>query len=127
MNIFQERAAIARELDAADLRVGDSQVQVYAHLPEAACMPAILIEPADEWIMESETFGAWVISWELTVAVDVATNEKATADLDQLLADVIDALGGVAEVGAPFAYAANTAVYLAARLTWTTTTNLTKE
>lgn len=131
MNIAQQRADLAAVLTGADLAVGEVPVQVYPYLPESPNMPSILIEPADPWISsDEETFGSYRIGFELTISADVGTNEKITADLDQLVNDVIDALAGaydVAEVSAPFAYQTNTAMYLAARATVTDNTNLKED
>ena len=109
--------AALRALLVADLDAVTDGVQAVAFIPEALAAPAWIVRPATPWVTtDSEPFRSVLVRWTVTAVVDVATNEKATADLDALVAAAVSALN-VVEVSDPYVYASNTALHLAADLT----------
>lgn len=130
MNLTQHRADLAQVLTEA---TQGTKVTVHRYVPESVSAPAVVIEPGDPYLSseQAETpFGQYHARWDLIAVAQVATNETATDELDDLIGAIVAGLAGayvVERVSQPYVYQSNTALHLAADLTVTDLTNLTTE
>lgn len=60
-----------------------------AHIPETITPPAILITPADPYLVNGDTFGTWTIALIVLLIADSGASLDATDALDTLLADAL--------------------------------------
>lgn len=112
--IAQSRASLKTDLELTTTPVLD-------HIPELLSAPAYIIQPGTPWVTgDGQPYGHYTVAWKVTAVVDVASNEVATHDLDQLIADALGVVD-VEEISEPYVYASNTALHLAADITVTTT------
>lgn len=112
--ITQARAALTNALT-------DTTHSVLDHVPEMLTAPAYIVQAGTPWITTAGTpYGTHLVTWLVTCVVDVATNQVATHNLDDLVHAALERLD-VNEVTEPYVYASNTALHLAADITVTIT------
>jgi len=113
-------AACRQELRLLLATVG---VTVYDYVPNRVVPPAVVLQPAGTWIEPGETFCDVEISFDVIAVASPVTNETATAELDQLVMDVLDAIDTweINGVSAPDALTSGGTEYLSAAITFTTT------
>jgi hypothetical protein len=113
--IAETRSALQAILEATGLHT-------YEIVPERAAMPCAIMEPSASWISSGEAFGEFRIAFDVTVAVQTATNAAQTSNLDALIEELLiavqDAPGFyVADVNAPSGVEINGVIYLGASFT----------
>jgi len=112
--ITLSKAEFALDLTNAGLEVLD-------YVPESIVPPIVIFTAGSPYIV-AETFGnEYRLGLNLTLVASTATNEEATADLDQLIADTVSAISTLGyvvlkTVNPPFRLSANNAEYLSAEL-----------
>lgn len=116
-----------REL-VADLLREAGQRNVTSYLADRLVPPASIVTAGSPWIEAGDTYGTHKVRWVVTVSVPAGGNRKQTDDLEGLVMSAAVALAddfGLERVGEPYELRANSAGYLAADLTITTTDRLT--
>lgn len=85
------RTALEEALTAAEI----TEAVVLDHVPEEIAPPALILEPAEDYLSGAETFAdEYDLNLELYVLVDLVGNQQAAEDLDQLLGVVLALLRG---------------------------------
>ena len=112
--ITLSKAEFALDLTNAGLEVLD-------YVPERIVPPIVIITAGSPYLVTETVGNEYRLGLNLTLVASTATNEEATADLDQLIADTVHAislLGYVIlkTVNPPYRLAANNAEYLASDL-----------
>lgn len=107
---------------ALETLLNDAGFNVSAFVPERITPPIAVMEPAGDWIVSGDTFGAFRIGFDVTLITQTASNAKATDEIDQMVDDILDAIAGAAgfycgSVNAPTSLQANNAEYLSVALT----------
>lgn len=113
--IVEARSALETLLDGAGFNVS-------AYVPERITPPIAVMEPSSDWVQSGDVFGAYRIGFDVTLITQTASNAKATDEVDQMVDDLLDAVGAAAgfycgSVGAPSALQANNAEYLSVSVT----------
>ena len=96
-------------LDEAGLRVLD-------YIPERVTPPIVIVAPGSPYLEPASINGEFKLNLEVTCVASMATNKQASEKLDALVADLLNALPGYAQmdnVSKPFELVANGASYLA--------------
>ncbi len=98
-------------------------VTTYDYVPSRVVPPAVVLSPAGTWIEQGETFCDIDVSFDVIAVAAPVTNETATAELDQLVMDVLDAIDtwSIDGVQAPDALSSGGVDYLSSVITFTTT------
>lgn len=65
---------------------------VYTYVPPKLDPPAVVIEAADDWITQGDTFGSVALSLHVYVLVRLDENDVNTTDLDNAAEAVVSAL-----------------------------------
>lgn len=97
------------DLEAAGLKVSD-------YVPERIVPPIVIVNARSPYLAVSSLSGEYLLNVELVLIAATATNKQSTEKLDELLADVANALPGYARMlptGAPYNLQTNNAEYLA--------------
>lgn len=92
-----------REL--ADDLASTTGLTVYPNVPNRMSPPCIVLRPAEQWVTSGDTFGAWLVSYVLTLYVKYQDYDRVTSSIEDALPDVLDALGddwGVNGIGEPY-------------------------
>lgn len=66
----------------------------FDHLPPSLQPPAYLVEPADPYLTDGETFGSWQANYLVHVIAGPAQSEVAADDLDGLIVAAVQAING---------------------------------
>ncbi len=105
------REALATLLTAAGLTVT-------SYLPERPTPPLAIVQPGAPYLARGDTFGAHTATLTVLLLTRTATNEQATAALDEMIVRMAVALAGtdfrLAGVDQPAQFTANGAQYLGA-------------
>lgn len=107
-------------------------VQTYGYLPEAVAAPALVLVPGSPYVStDGEPFRHYKVRLTFLAVADVAPNEEATKALDELLTKTVLALSAagflVEEIAEPYAFQSNTAIHLAAELTFSDSIDFQEE
>lgn len=97
------------DLEAAGIKVLD-------YVPERIVPPIVIVNARTPYLAVSSLSGEYLLNVELVLIAATATNKQSTEKLDELLADVANALPGYARMlptGAPYNLQTNNAEYLA--------------
>ena len=100
------------DLEAAGLKVLD-------YVPERIVPPIVIVNARTPYLAVSSLSGEYLLNVELVLIAATATNKQSTEKLDELLADVANALPGYARMlptGAPYNLQTNNAEFLAANI-----------
>ena len=71
--------------DLADALASVTDGQVYTFVPPQLDPPCLVIEPADNWISQGDTFASVALALHVYVLVPINENDVATTDLDDAL------------------------------------------
>lgn len=105
---------LAKEQFATALK--DSNLDVFAFLPERIVPPVVIINTGSPFIVTETIGNEYLMSLELMLVAGTATNEYATETLEQLIEDVLKALPNYARlvrVDKPYSLSYNNAEYAA--------------
>ena len=113
--IAEARAQLLEILEDAGLRA-------YAEVPERAQPPMAVMVPAVDWIANGETFGEFVISFDVEIIAATGSNTVISKALDEAVEDALVAITNApkayaAAVGQPSAVEIGGGVYLGATIT----------
>lgn len=116
--------AQTRQLLALQLRTAG--VTVHEYVPERITPPCAVLEPANPYIDEGTTFTEMRVHLNVVLFATHATNEVATATLDQVLCEVINEVDAfdLESVEQPSSYEVGTGQYLGTRIAFSTTTEI---
>lgn len=92
----------------------------YDYLPPQIHPPVVLIEPADPYLQDAETFGGFIVTFDLYVITRRGTGQTQTQELDELLVKTVEAVSDgwdLAEVGRPYSLQVASTRYLTATVT----------
>lgn len=107
--ITLSKVELKLDLEAAGLKVLD-------YVPERITPPIVIINARTPYLAVSDLANEYYLNVELVLIAATATNKQATEKLDELLADVVNALPAYARMlptGAPYNLQTNNAEYLA--------------
>jgi hypothetical protein len=112
--ITLSKAEFALDLTNAGLEVLD-------YVPERIVPPIVIFTAGSPYLVTETVGNEYRLGLNLTLVASTATNEEATADLDQLIADTVSAISTLGyvvlkTVNPPYRLAANNAEYLASDL-----------
>lgn len=112
--ITASKAEFALDLTNAGLEVLD-------YVPERIVPPIVIFTAGSPYLVAETVGNEYRLGLNLTLVASTATNEEATADLDQLIADTVSAISTLGyvvlkTVNPPYRLAANNAEYLASDL-----------
>lgn len=112
--ITLSKAEFALDLTNAGLEVLD-------YVPERITPPILIITAGSPYLVTETVGNEYRLGLNVTLVASTATNEEATADLDQLIADTVSAISTLGyvvlkTVNPPYRLAANNAEYLASDL-----------
>jgi hypothetical protein len=104
------KAEFAQELIDAGLRVSD-------FVPERITPPIVILNAASPYIQTSQ-FGEYTLGLEIVIVASMATNKKATQNLDDAIEEVLKAIEPLTyvrliNVNQPYNLQTNNAEYLA--------------
>jgi hypothetical protein len=96
-------------------------LEVLDYVPERIVPPIVIITAGSPYLVTETVGNEYRLGLNLTLVASTATNEEATADLDQLIADTVSAISTLGyvvlkTVNPPYRLAANNAEYLASDL-----------
>ena len=100
------------DLEAAGLKVSD-------YVPERITPPIVIINARTPYLAVSDLSNEYYLNVELVLIAATATNKQSTEKLDELLAEVVNALPPYARMlptGAPYNLQTNNAEYLSANI-----------
>jgi hypothetical protein len=102
------------------LELADAGLNVLEYVPERITPPIVIVNAASPYMTTAE-FGEWNLGVELVLVASTATNKTATANLDQLIEDTLNAIGPltyarITSVNQPYNLQTNNAEYLAANV-----------
>ena len=102
------------------LELVDAGLKVLEYIPERITPPIVIINSAQPYLQTSQ-FGEWSLGLELVMVATTATNKTATANLDQLIEDVLNAIEPlkyvrITSVNQPYNLQTNNAEYLATNM-----------
>ena len=105
--LAQARQEIKLVLDRAGYSVS-------TFVPARPTPPLVVLEPGEPYMEEGETFSSFNVRFQLICLAAVATNEKATEALDQMIMDIVDELETyfIDSVERPGSFEANGVSYL---------------
>jgi len=113
--IAESRTALAAVITSAG-------VTCLGYVPERVTPPIAVVEPSSDWVQAGDTFGQYEIGYDVTLVTQTASNQKSTGLLDEMLEDVLVAVGNTAgfhtgSVSAPTILQISNAEYLSVALT----------
>lgn len=113
---------ISQARSALDTLLTNAGFNVSAFVPERITPPVAVIEPSSDWVASGEVFGSYRVGFDVTMITQTATNAKASDEIDTMVDDVLEAIGGGAgfycgAIGAPQSVQANNAEYLGVTFT----------
>lgn len=113
--ITQARAALVDLLDDAGFRTFD-------YVPPNITPPCAVIFPSAEYVVSGETFGEYVVSFDVRIFAQALTNNHATVVMDGYIEDALDEITSTAGfylegVNAPEMYTENNSTFLGVQLT----------
>lgn len=113
--ITQSRAALVALLDTAGFRT-------FNYVPPNITPPCAVIFPSAEFITSGETFGEYIISFDVRIFAQALTNNHVTVVMDQYIEDALDEITGTAGfylegVNAPEMFTENNSTFLGVELT----------
>lgn len=85
MSLATVRAALEAALE-------ETEIPVFAYLPNSFGPPAIVILPADSFITSGDTFGNWNARFEVFIYAEDGDNEHISTAMDNTIIDVLNAL-----------------------------------
>ena len=102
------------------LELADAGLNVLEYVPERITPPIVIVNAASPYMTTAE-FGEWNLGVELVLVASTATNKTATANLDQLIEDTLNAIGPltyarITSVNQPYNLQTNNAEFLAANV-----------
>jgi hypothetical protein len=102
------------------LELTEAGLNVLEYIPERVTPPIVIINSAQPYLQTAQ-FREWSMGLELVLVSSTATNKTATANLDQLIEDVLNAIEPltyvrITSVNQPYNLQANNAEYLAANM-----------
>jgi hypothetical protein len=102
------------------LELVDAGLKVLEYIPERITPPIVIINSAQPYLQTAQ-FGEWSLGLELVMVATTATNKTATANLDQLIEDVLNAIEPlkyvrITSVNQPYNLQTNNAEYLATNM-----------
>jgi hypothetical protein len=102
------------------LELADAGLNVLEYIPERITPPIVIINSAQPYLQTAQ-FGEWSLGLELVMVATTATNKTATANLDQLIEDVLNAIEPlkyvrITSVNQPYNLQTNNAEYLATNM-----------
>jgi len=107
--ITLSKVELKLDLEAAGLKVSD-------YVPERITPPIVIINARSPYLAVSDLANEYYLNVELVLIAATATNKQSTEKLDELLADVVNALPPYARMfptGTPYNLQTNNAEYLA--------------
>ena len=109
--LLQARQELALLLSAAG-------VSVFSYLPEKVVPPVAVIEPGQPYMQQGDTFTAFTVRLNVILLAAPASNETATAELDQAICEVVDAVESffVGDIDQPSTFTSGGIDYLGTRL-----------
>lgn len=113
--IAEARAQLLEILEDAGLRA-------YAEVPDRSQPPMAVMVPSSDWIASGETFGEFVLSFDVQIIAATGANTVISKALDELVEDALVAITNApkvyaAGVGQPAAYEIGGGVYPGATIT----------
>lgn len=101
-------------------------VTTYEWIPPRVVTPAAIVEAGSPYMEQGDTFSDFLVRMNVVLLAANATNEVATAEVDELICSAIDALDtfDIEQVNQPEAFEINGAQYLGARLSIVTQKDL---
>jgi hypothetical protein len=113
--IAESRTALAAIITSAG-------VTCLGYVPERVTPPIAVVEPSSDWVSTGEVFGEYQIGYDVTLVTQTASHSKATSLLDEMLEDVLVAVGNATgfhtgSVSAPTILQISNAEYLSVALT----------
>lgn len=94
-------------------------LKVSSFIPERFVPPVVILSPGSPYLEPANLAETWLMRLELMVVASVATNTKATEQLEKALAIVMAGnpeYARITSVGQPYALQTNNAEYLAANI-----------
>jgi hypothetical protein len=112
--ITASKAELQLDLQNAGLEILD-------YVPERIVPPIVIITPGTPYLVPETVGSEYRLGLNLTLVAGQATNELATEDLDNLIANTVSAIGDLGyavlrQVNPSYRLAVNNAEYLAADL-----------
>jgi hypothetical protein len=113
--ISQARAALVDLLDNAGFRTFD-------YVPPNITPPCAVVFPSTEFVTTGETFGEYIVSFDVRIFAQALTNNHVTVVMDGYIEDALDGINGTAgfyleTVNAPEMYTENNSTFLGVELT----------
>ena len=113
--ITEAREALKDLLDDAGFRAFD-------YVPPNITPPCAVIFPSADYVASGETFGEYIISFDVRIFAQALTNEHATVVMDGYIEDALAAIHGEAGfyldgISAPEMYTENSSTFLGVQLT----------
>jgi hypothetical protein len=102
------------------LELVDAGLNVLEYVPERITPPIVIVNASSPYMTTAE-FGEYNLGLELVLVASTATNKTATANLDQLIEDTLNAIlpityARVTTVNQPYNLQTNNAEFLAANI-----------
>lgn len=110
--ISTAKAQFAAVITAAGFRVSE-------YVPERITPPVVIISNGSPYLVPASIGSEYLMNLEITLVAATASNKQATEKLDEMVADVINALPAyarLASVAQPHILTTNNAEYLATDL-----------
>jgi hypothetical protein len=108
---------LAKQEFALDLTSAGLTVQLVDYVPDRITPPVVLLKSASPYLTPASIGNEYILHFDVVCVAQTATNAVASEKLDAIVADVINALPGYAEmvsVAQPYSLLTGTAEYLAA-------------
>lgn len=100
----------------------------YDYIPERLIAPCVVVVPGSPWVTSGNTFGTFLVTFDVDVVVQTAANSMKTKDLTDRVEEAVITLVNegysVAEVAQPSVYESNGAPYMSTTLQVTTNISL---
>lgn len=113
--IAEARENLTALLEEAGLRA-------FSEVPERVTPPLAVLVPSADWIESGETFGSFILSFDVEIIAPTGSNVKVSEYIDEQVETALTAITEAAgfyasSVGQPQAVDINGAVYLGATIT----------
>lgn len=104
--------------DELALLLSAAGASVFTYLPESVAPPVAVIEPGQPYMTQGDTFTSFTVRLNVILLATPASNEMATAELDQAICEVVDAVDTfyVADIDQPSTFTSGGIDYLGTRL-----------
>lgn len=113
--IADARADLLALLEGAGIRA-------FAEVPERPTPPLAVFVPSSDWITSGETYGEFVVSFDVEIIASPGSNRVISKEIDDAVELALSTINGAdgfycSSVGAPSGVEINGAVYLGATIT----------